>query len=333
MSENKVIEKPIIYLDHNIYSWFEKDNNFLKTSLPIFRDELQVVYSSENLKEMAQSPVRAQSYLDILSAMNAWYMEIVLDDNWRITDKARWYAGSPQNVYQEQLRNNECFNQFEQNPFLHKLLGGQEDLSFGDIFDTDKGKLLSHLENIKTDSVILNSLINDMRSCVDPLFARLKEQFKGLHSEFQPNFTATMRKQVGVSPNILNNIQGKGVINRIQEAIRPIKGMTELFDSITGGAKTDAMALVNPNNTVYQTVAALYGLLEMLGYWSDNKIKEERRFSSLRNDMLHAANAIFTKSLITKDTGLGMKAGAIYEYLGITTKVVLFSNKVPPTEK
>jgi hypothetical protein len=80
--------------------------------------------------------------------------------------------------------------------------------------------------------------------------------------------------------------------------------------------------LVNPNKTIYQTICGLYTFLEMLGYLSDRRLKKEERFLAFQSDQLHVANAAFTKAVFTRDKPLAMKAGAIYEYLGIGTNIV-----------
>lgn len=62
-----------------------------------------------------------------------------------------------------------------------------------------------------------------------------------------------------------------------------------------------------------------YILLDILGYWSEERTKE--KFLSLLSDIEHAFSALATSALITGDIKMRHKTTAIYEYLGYTTLV------------
>ena len=152
---------------------------------------------------------------------------------------------------------------------------------------------------------------------------RLKEQIeKTIPEDKNFNVINTVRQETETAPVILNNIQGSGILQRILGAVKSYPEMATVLEGLLGTDNREPLKRINPNNSLYQATCSLYTLLEMLGYWSDRKLKLERRFPSFLSDQGHVANAIFTKAIFTRDKPLAMKAGAIYEFLGIGTNVV-----------
>jgi hypothetical protein len=91
------VNKPLIYLDHNIYDSFTK--NELQDLKTLIHESFQVVYSNDNLAEIARSHEYSDSFLKVLSELNAYYMQIVLDENRNFIDRMLFDNTSPQTAY------------------------------------------------------------------------------------------------------------------------------------------------------------------------------------------------------------------------------------------
>ncbi len=314
------INKPLIYLDHNIYDSFTK-NELLELKTLIL-ESFQVVYSNENLKEIARSPEYSNRFLNVLSELNAYYMEIVLDKNWNITDRMRFYSTSPQKAYNEHLKNTRDFGSINFDQFLHKLLGGRDTSSFNEIIGEIQNSLDSMLDGLDTYNNIFKFGVSHLRKDAHHTFEQLKAQIdKTIPNDIKFDATNALRQEVGTGPAFLNNIQGRGILYRIFEMIKQFPGISEVQNLFLGIENDEITRVVNPNKTIYQTICGIYAFLEMLGYWSDRRLKKEQRFSAFQSDRLHVANAAFTEAIFTRDKPLAMKAGAIYEHLGIRTNI------------
>jgi hypothetical protein len=314
------INKPLIYLDHNIYDSFTK--NELQELKTLILESFQVAYSNENLKEIARSPKYSDSFLKILSELNAYYMEIVLDENGNITDRMRFLDISPQIAYTEQLKNTRDFASINFDQFLHKLLGGRDTSNWSEIIGEIQNSVDSMLDDLDTDDNIFKLGVSHLREGAYHTLEQLKVQIEAtIPDDKELNATSSLRKEAGTGPVVLNNIQGRGTLHRIFEIIKSLPGMSKVQNLFLGIENDEITMLVNPNKTIYQKICGLYTFLEMLGYWSDRRLKKERRFLAFQSDQFHVANAAFTKAIITRDKPLAMRARAIYEYLGIGTVV------------
>ncbi len=319
-------EKPIVYLDHNILDWFVK--GWQPDILTDLRDSAQVVYSAENLQEIARSPEYASDYLKVLSELHALYMEIVLDENWKITDRVRWYQTEPRLAYETQLENKRQSSIPEIDPLYLKLMGGFQGTTFDEVIDKEKDTIDNLLKNIDNEDPVINEHLTKLQEKGYNTFEELKNVLrKTILSSESFNGAKIAREQSGTGPQILNNITGQGVVQRILEKIGQSFGNTAAVQKMLNFDNPEITKLTNPNNTIYQKVSAVYTFLEMFGYWSDRRLTKEARFKSFMKDQLHVSNAIFTKVLLTGDKGMAMKAGATYEFLGIGTK---FFHMEPP---
>jgi len=273
--------------------------------------------------EIARSHEYSDSFLKVLSELNAYYMQIVLDENRNFIDRMRFDNTSPQTAYDEHLKNIRDFGSINFDHFLHKLLGGRDNSSFNEIVSEIQNGLDSSFENPYMAGNIFKPSVSSLRKQAHITFERLKEQIEKTIPE-DKNFNAinAVRQEAETRPVILNNIQGSGTLQRIFEAVKSHPEMDTVLEGLLGTDNEGALKRINPNRSLYQATCSLYTLLEMLGYWSDRKLKLERRFPSFLSDQCHVANAIFTKAIFTRDKPLAMKAGAIYEFLRIGTKVI-----------
>jgi hypothetical protein len=249
-------------------------------------------------------------------------MEIVLDDNRKITDRVKWYQTEPRVAYETQIENRKQSSIPEIDPLYFKLMGGLQGTAFDEIIDEKKDVIDNLLKNIDEEEPVVNKYLAKLREKGHRTFEELRNVLKKtIPSSESFNGAKAAREQSGTGPQILNSITGHGVVQRILEKIGQSFGNTLALQKMLNFDNPEISRLTNPNNTIYQKVSAVYTFLEMFGYWSDRRLTREARFKSFMKDQLHVSNAIFTKVLVTGDKGMAMKAGATYEFLGIGTKI------------
>jgi hypothetical protein len=242
------------------------------------------------------------------------------------TDRMHFDNISPWAAYDEHLKhlkNAQDFSSINFDQFLHKLFGGRFNSSYNEIVGEIQNGLDSLFDDLDTADNIFKASVSFLRKHAHLTFEQLKAQINAAIPD-DKNFIAprAVRQQTGTGPLILNRIQGSGTFKKIFEVVKSHPEMANVLEALLGIDKEGALKRINPNRSLYQITCGLYTLLEMLGYWSDRKLKLERRFPSFLSDQLHTANSIFTKAIFTRDKPLAMKAGAIYEFLGIGTKVI-----------
>ncbi|MBL8029002.1 MAG: hypothetical protein JNL74_21445 [Fibrobacteres bacterium] len=314
--------RPLVYLDHNILSAFTKGQG--SEILNLLRDESQVVYSTATLKEIMQSKGYEKAFLKTLVDLNANYMELQLDENFRIIDKIRQYSADP-NVVFEQHKISNSFT--DPSMFIQKLFGGMQERSFSDIIDEEWKATLERLDQAVAPIKEFTFLLEQMKSHGGKINSDLKSTLqKAIPQQINFNPVSVLRTQIEQGPDSLNNLQGARVIERIWAILSKKPGMPDSFEALCGQGSPEIMAAMNPNNTLYLKVVSMHAVLQMLGYWPDKNCNKSDRFNSFIQDQYHTANAIFTTAFITLDKRLAMKARAIYEYLGVSTKVILFQS-------
>jgi hypothetical protein len=224
------------------------------------------------------------------------------------------------------LKNARDFGSINFDHFLHKLLGGQDNSSFNEIVSEIQNGLDSSFEDPYVAGNIFKPGVSSLRKQAHNTFERLKEQIeKTMPEDKNFNVINAVRQETETTPVIINNIQGSGTLHRILVMVKSHPEIAIVLEGFLGTDNEGPLKRINPNRSLYQATCSLYTLLEMLGYWSDRKLKLERRFPSFLSDQCHVANAIFTKAIFTRDNPLAMKAGAIYDFLGVGTKVVFIA--------
>ncbi|WP_439834590.1 hypothetical protein [Aeromonas caviae] len=85
--------KPTAYLDHNIIDSLVKNRSSL--SLSELKENYQVIYSDENLKEIKRSRDGGSQHLDVLESLEAMHLKILVTNNYQITDQAIIIKSNP----------------------------------------------------------------------------------------------------------------------------------------------------------------------------------------------------------------------------------------------
>lgn len=173
--------------------------------------------------------------------------------------------------------------------------------------------------------------LNDVSLCFDP---------NKLFSSFiDYDVLKDGRKKLDLDPNLLNNIEPKDAIEKIDGIITSKKEIQEHtrnndLDISFMGILKKALEISEEShsNTSYNDiirkkktyelnniVVMSFSLLDTFGFWADKKSTYIR--GSRFPDSRHAFNAIFMDVLISNDKRFCMKAEAVYKYLNLGPEV------------
>ncbi len=336
-------EKPLAYLDHNILDKFIK--NEMQNLFNQLKEEFQVVYSDENLKEINKSEGYSKQFLDILNSLNAYRLKHIMEPpNFMTTGQVKIICDvTPQDAFRDYM-NSGAYDNPQVNAFLslsYEMLGGNNNNSLEEVKNMAlKGciDIANAPKEIFDAFVKRDSSFEDKFKISPEVFEieckrRIEEQFSQIEQhkpgdgESWPGVKA-FRSYFGIGPVELNNISSPDVLLKIWEIYKNKEPFCESDFSIEDFFQMKAHPIYS-NHKYYnfEKVNIIYNMLNMIGYYSDKGAhKDMKRFISASSDMGHASMASFTNTLFSYDKNFIKKAEAAYEYLGINTKIVTPDN-------
>lgn len=323
----------LVYLDHSILNQILKGRSKL---VQVFAtNNMQVVYSDANLDEISRSVGKEQEFISLLRLLGAQHICLVLDDQFRSTDRAVIKNVAPADAYDTYLANQRELpaGDFGLSALLQKLYGGHVNLTFGEIAQSsqeDFDRLLDTLAR-ELEAGELPPEFN-AKAFLQAL-PEMKRAFAEIGNEMGQMFDAdTPRNQVraidnelGVGPKDINNLEGSGIMKQIWERITPKlpEGVTT-FDEFFGLACPHWDTDGRPISKLEQINSA-YHQLNFLGYYRDKDIA--KGIGSHLRDITHVGMASFCNVFLSGDERQIKKAQAVYEHLGIGT----YAHHIPPT--
>jgi hypothetical protein len=143
------------------------------------------------------------------------------------------------------------------------------------------------------------------------------------------------RKAFGLDPNHLNNLDGEAAVRAIDDAMRRHAASgypsapSSLFQLLEFSGAHVATSFADQWRRFGQSeaqalrsfeVITLFSMLDFFGYWPDDKgtYNKGSRFP----DSQHTFNASYFDILVSNDKRLRNRARAVYDILGIKTKVM-----------
>ena len=331
--------KPLAYLDHNILDIFVKYgvNDFFY----LLKEEFQVIYSHENLKEILRSGNGySQQFLNVLNSLNAWQLQQVMEPpNFMTTGQANIiYDVTPQDAFDNYVRaiaGSEDHNSMLSLQYL--MCGGDK----SDTLEEIKNKTLKALPEfthfprevfdiyIKEASSLEDkfktspeAFQTEYKKAVEEQFSLLEQNKPGNEGDWPG--VKEIRDDLGYTPIELNNISPPDVLLKIWALYKNKKPFCDLDWSADDFFQTKTHPIY-PDRKYYnfEKVLVAYNRLNTIGYYPDKgAYKTMKRFSSASSDMMHASIATFTSTLFSCDKNFILKTKAIYEYLGISTEAV-----------
>lgn len=234
-------------------------------------------------------------------------------------------------------------------PFSSEHVDEATNIKLSNTLDTKNeiDRRLNYLSKLSSNLYFVNDMINTGYMFETP--ANVFQTLNDVSLGFDPNklFSSFIdydvlkdgRKKLDLDPNLLNNIEPKDAIEKIDGIITSKKEIQEhtrnndLDISFMGIIKKALeISEESHSNTSYNDiirkkktyelnniVVMSFSLLDTFGFWADKKSTYIR--GSRFPDSRHAFNAIFMDVLISNDKRFCMKAEAVYKYLNLGPEV------------
>ena len=322
----------LAYLDHSILDSLVKGDCFNVKGL-LEKNECVVVFSDENIKEIEKSKGYEQKFLEVLKDLKARHLTPIVDKNFFPTGNAKVTIVDPFETYNSYLKNVDPMPKmgYGLSGMLQKSYGGLEDTSFEDVAKNGAQELKDYLNKSLECIDSVEGLDPKLKNSLKKFFAQVpdiveesgRDLANQLDSDSEESQIRQFEEATGVGPRTLKNIKGPNVLVKVWDSIR--KGLPDVeLDLETFFGIKPARWSPTPERelTILEKVNAIYHQLNFLGYYRDSNMKTVRGFNASFSDMTHAGLASFCQLLIGSDTNLIMKASAVYEYLGLSTKIV-----------
>jgi len=163
------LQKPRLYLDQNIYDAIRKGE--FPGSLEKMTEEFEIVYSNDTIKEIEanKSDEIRNQYLDLFRKLNPTFLQLVLTEKFRITDKATFHRSPFEDVYTSWRKNEEETSNVPtaMGRLANKLIGGLPGVSILEIVEEQKTenwkmfqKTIEQFEGTNEEKIYLESQLN-----------------------------------------------------------------------------------------------------------------------------------------------------------------------------
>lgn len=294
--------KPLAYLDQNVIGLLLEG----KVDLSAL-DEVQWVYSKEHFAEIRRSQL-PRKYLDVLAALDAKLLELVLE-NFNLTDKCILIdAGNPHEHFTRYLEATADVT-VDARTFDALLAwgngGGDPELlrqipgSVADQLDSICGLLTPELrEQIKEKRAAV-----DLAAVIDKMIS-------------QGNNVEKAREAFGGGRGRFGDIKGAGQLRQIWEIVREVSGRST-SEEFFGFAPNRSFGYeVQP---VFLGIVACCAVLDFLGFKAERKAKRVGMIPNVRSDAAHIGMGAYCAAIFSADRRLVERARAIYEYRNIGT--------------
>lgn len=315
----------IAYLDHSaLNDMYEGNESEIHDYLQF--NNLQVVYSDENLTEIRNSVVRREYFVDKLDKLKAFHIENPLDGNRKQTNTLSFAPvlaserlaiaeQDEKHPEQEPIDSDDAEDAFIE--ILSKLHGADSDSSVEELMSNVLDQVARDAEGIPDDQIA------EMRSslCV---FGEVDEELKKNGAPFS---SVNIEKHLGYSTAEISGVTGPNIIAKLWRMINGNFGDSKTIDDYQDHIMSVAgfqYGLDGTSNlTLIQRANDLYHWLNQIGYHKDEKIKKIRKMKGSFRDMTHAGYAMAGSThFLCSDKRLRLKAEAIYEHLGFESTIV-----------
>ncbi len=315
----------LVYLDHSILNQILKGRSKL---VEVFAtNNMQVVYSDANLDEISRSVGKEQEFMSLLEVLGARHLCLVLDDQFRSTDRAVIKDVVPAAAYDAYLANQResPAGDFGLGALLQKVYGGHANMTFGEIAQSGQKDFNQLLDTLARD--LVSSQIPprvDVNAVLETL-PEMKREFAVTSAEMGRMFDAdTPRNQVpaidselDVGPKDLNNLEGPDILKQIWSRIAPkVPEGAISFDEFFGLGRPRWVTDDRPISKLEQINGA-YHQLNFLGYHRDKDMA--KGIGGHFRDLTHVSMASFCNVFLSGDERQIKKAQAVYEHLEIGT--------------
>lgn len=315
-----------IYLDHNILDALIKNKGVFLDDY-ITDEEAIFIYSKESLIEIYKSKGYEQQFLELLSSIGAYHLEVEVDMEghptgiWQILDS---------NVFEDYSRLVEMLIEsggllFGFDKMVQKFYGGLEEQSYGQILQECMDEAIELLDALAEDcrnEPEFEQVVEQINLIKTTLYNNVKEAEYRLDDGECRNDVVGWERAIGISAKQLKNIKGPNVVEKVWDTFKRTNKVPESvsLNNLIGLEAVHEEAYVPKSD--FEKANVVYQGLNFFGYYRDKGMKKHRRVLAAFSDMTHVGYASVCDVLLSNDQDLCRKAEATYEYLKVNTKVI-----------
>lgn len=300
-----------VYIDQNIISLHLKGKLALK-KIP----NVEWIYSNQHFDEIARSN-EPQKYLSVLKNIEATYIELILDESFRMTGEARLKDNvCPHELYKNhnEANNDVDCNDELFNPFLAWVNGGGDAEQLLELPDKILEQIISLTKPLPQDSYDFVQNIAENNDKFNQIVSEMVENGNNIE-----NTRAAFTK----SKSRVADINGENILIKIWNSLKPcptVRG--ESPEQFFGFDPIDKQGFVE--FPPYLGIVGCCAVLDILGYKSESKCRKIEKIPNIMSDAGHIGLGAFCDAILSDDKKLVSRAKAIYEFVGIPTEVIKF---------
>ncbi|MDH5633208.1 MAG: hypothetical protein OEZ10_09500 [Gammaproteobacteria bacterium] len=308
------MSKPLIYIDQNIIGLqLQGIINLSK------RDDVIWVYSKEHFAEIRRSN-EPEKYLSVLDAIDAKLLDIVLDENWKITGEARLIEnGTPYEHYDSYIEETGDVDVDDTifDPFQVWVNGGGDEGPLKDLSEKFAQQILKLTSDLPFDTTEMTDKVMHIKPEFDSMVDEMISNGNDIHKT---------RSAFGDEKGAIGSVSGEKQIEKIWEIISPtMQGADISCDHFFGFDPIENQGYeIWP---IYLGIIGCNSMLDILGFQAEKKCRKLNKIHNVRSDAGHIAMGAYCSAIISEDKRLVKRAKAIYEYKKIGTSPILVTRE------
>lgn len=306
------MSKPLIYLDQNIIGL--QLQGILNLSK---RDDVIWVYSKEHFAEIRRSS-EPEKYLGVLDAIDAKVLDLVLDENWKITGEARLNeSGNPHQHYDSYIEatGDVDFDDTIFDPFQVWVNGGGDEGPLKELSEKFAQEILNLTSGLPFDTTEMT----DKAQSIKPEFDSMIDEMISKGNDIQKT-----RAAFGDEKGTIGSISGEKQIEKIWEIISPTMHEADISrDQFFGFDPIEKQGY--EFWPMYLGIIGCCSVLDILGFQAEKKCRKLDKIHNVRSDAGHIAMGAYCSAILSEDKRLVKRAKAIYEYKNIGTSPILIT--------
>ena len=301
---------PLVYIDQNIIGLQLLGHINLSK-----RDDMKWVYSKEHYAEIKRAD-DPEKYLNVLNEIGAKMLDLILDENWKITGEARLIEDlTPFENYQNYIEaiGNVEFDETIFDPFQVWMNGGGDEGPLKELSDNLANQVLQLTSDLPYNTTGMPNKIGAIKPELDSMVDDMISN---------GNDIKKTRAALGDKKGTLGTVSEEHQIAQIWEIISPT-----MEDS---GMNCDQFFGFDPIDNqgyelwpVYLGIVGCNAVMDILGFQAEKKCRKISKIHNVRSDAGHIGMGAYCSAILSEDKRLVKRAKAIYEYKNIVTSSIL----------
>lgn len=273
------------------------------------------VYSKEHYAEIKRAD-DPEKYLNVLNEIGAKMLDLILDENWKITGEARLIEDlTPFENYQNYIEaiGNVEFDETIFDPFQVWMNGGGDEGPLKELSDNLANQVLQLTSDLPYNTTGMPNKIGAIKPELDSMVDDMISN---------GNDIKKTRAALGDKKGTIGAVSEEHQIAQIWEIISPT-----MEDS---GMNCDQFFGFDPIDNqgyelwpVYLGIVGCNAVMDILGFQAEKKCRKISKIQNVRSDAGHIGMGAYCSAILSEDKRLVKRAKAIYEYKNIVTSSIL----------